>query len=1141
MAEALMKNIIFPNKLVQLEETFYNGHLLESETYIGGRVECMHNGVYRNDLETEFFLDPKAYEDLITKTNDISRFFVQHEMGKNPDDVVNIDAVNSAIISKLSDFAYQKTPRLVCKPLIYHVDVAAMYPNIILTNRLQPVSVVNDKICSSCIFNDKANNCQRTMEWEWKGEYYPLNRGEFERIKLNHKVNPNHTKIEAQVALRKAVREYSMKHYKKSYEHKNEMRKDIVCMRENPFYVDTVRAFRDRRYEFKAKVKVWAKAYQKHKDDPEESKKAWNLMTLYESLQLAHKIILNSFYGYVMRRGSRWYSMEMAAMVTHTGSNIIQNARNLLIKIGKPLELDTDGVWTLLPSGFPETFEFEFKDGSKSTMSFPCTMCNLIIYDPYKNTQYQTAKIGQPMKFNTATEMSIFFEIDGPHKCMVIPAAREEDKVLKKRYAVFDHKGKLSEVKGFEIKRRGELKIIKIFQSEIFSQYLKGSTLKECYEFCAQTCNKWLNILRTQGEGMTEEEILDLIAESKFLSKNITEYDNRRGVALTAAKRMSEILGPEILEGQGLNVKYIMTTKPTGVPLNERSIPTVIFAIKDEPIKLKMLRRWLKDNRLEEADLKSIVDWGYYIERLSNTMQKMVTISAAYQGIENPVPFIQHPKWLEAKIKRDNNTNPQTKLSSFFGAKKVSDIEDIIEERRPPRMANKMDIEKEPAGKKSSAQKELEEYLPQTSYDENFNTWLSEQKKFWRQNRQRRKAGLRESSTSKLPKEINSFFKHTEQQIQRMNWYILAVTAGDGPGEFNLWVSLESGFVPIKVKIDRTFYIHTYTKNTEMPSNFKKSNKVLPREKKNLGLYEVTVSEASFQEKKNVFESYLLNTDFEGIYETNMDLDFKFISKFGMACKVAQGGFRDEQGFYNSKDLASLPYSPKMAAIDKSQLPMIQMVIVPFLTDRIVCILNEKYFRITVILFHQGRFENVGVLKKAILDRLSVSGRKEEYSIEILQEVHKRDSETDVPKQTLTKQIIKNEEIMNKNFMICVVGRYLFSDFFDQISASHPIISITSPEYSNFSAKWSSLDWHVKGLEFIGSVLESMESQISARIDIAEHLNIPLCNLPENWSLFSSDVLYSRLLNKHNMIHWCSSNDFPDLGNGDVGNLPRYP
>ena len=51
---------------------------------------------------------------------------------------------------------------------------------------------------------------------------------------------------------------------------------------------------------------------------------AADMVVLYDSLQLAHKCILNSFYGYVMRKGARWYSMEMAGVVTYTGAQIIQ-------------------------------------------------------------------------------------------------------------------------------------------------------------------------------------------------------------------------------------------------------------------------------------------------------------------------------------------------------------------------------------------------------------------------------------------------------------------------------------------------------------------------------------------------------------------------------------------------------------------------------------------------------------------------------------------------------------------------------------------------------------------------------------------------------------------------------------------------
>lgn len=35
----------------------------------------------------------------------------------------------------------------------------------------------------------------------------------------------------------------------------------------------------------------------------------------------------------------------MAGIVCHTGANIITEARKLVEKIGKPLELDTDGTW----------------------------------------------------------------------------------------------------------------------------------------------------------------------------------------------------------------------------------------------------------------------------------------------------------------------------------------------------------------------------------------------------------------------------------------------------------------------------------------------------------------------------------------------------------------------------------------------------------------------------------------------------------------------------------------------------------------------------------------------------------------------------------------------------------------------------
>lgn len=80
--------------------------------------------------------------------------------------------------------------------------------------------------------------------------------------------------------------------------------------------------------------------------------------------------------------------MEMAAMVTYTGAKIIQESKILMDKLGKPLELDTDGIWTLLPKGFPETFSLTTTTGETLNLAFPCSLMNWTIYDKYKNTQY---------------------------------------------------------------------------------------------------------------------------------------------------------------------------------------------------------------------------------------------------------------------------------------------------------------------------------------------------------------------------------------------------------------------------------------------------------------------------------------------------------------------------------------------------------------------------------------------------------------------------------------------------------------------------------------------------------------------------------------------------------------------------------
>jgi len=62
-------------------------------------------------------------------------FALEIELSTSKDDVTNYDEVKQMIIDQLTAIK-TKCPVMDEEPLIYHVDVAAMYPNIILSNRL---------------------------------------------------------------------------------------------------------------------------------------------------------------------------------------------------------------------------------------------------------------------------------------------------------------------------------------------------------------------------------------------------------------------------------------------------------------------------------------------------------------------------------------------------------------------------------------------------------------------------------------------------------------------------------------------------------------------------------------------------------------------------------------------------------------------------------------------------------------------------------------------------------------------------------------------------------------------------------------------------------------------------------------------
>lgn len=142
--------------------------------------------------------------------------------------------------------------------------------------------------------------------------------------------------------------------------------------------------------------------------------------------------------------------MEMGGIVCYTGANIIMKAREIIEQVGRPLELDTDGIWCILPASFPEnvTIYTTQEKKKKLIVSYPNAVLNSMVKEHFTNDQYHELVDPERLNYEQRSENSIFFEVDGPYKAMVLPASKEEGKKLKKRYAVFNFDGSLAELKG---------------------------------------------------------------------------------------------------------------------------------------------------------------------------------------------------------------------------------------------------------------------------------------------------------------------------------------------------------------------------------------------------------------------------------------------------------------------------------------------------------------------------------------------------------------------------------------------------------------------------------------------------------------------------------------------------------------------
>ncbi|KEF59736.1 DNA polymerase epsilon catalytic subunit A [Exophiala aquamarina CBS 119918] len=1171
MVQAYQKNIVLPNKHKEPREAFWEGHLLDSETYVGGHVESIEAGVFRADIPVNFAIDKTAIDELIQDLDAALKFCITVEEKKSMDDVTNYDEVRTQIIEKLNNL--KETPNRNERPLIYHLDVASMYPNIMTTNRLQPDSMISESDCAACDFNRPGKTCDRRLPWAWRGEFLPTKRDEYNMIRtavMNESFPgkfpqaPRRTfqelSLDEQAAtVRKRLQDYSKKIYHKIHDSKTIEREAIICQRENPFYVNTVRDFRDRRYDFKGQQKVWkgkTEALKSSRASASEIDEAKKMIILYDSLQLAHKVILNSFYGYVMRKGSRWYSMEMAGVTCLTGAHIIQMARELVERIGRPLELDTDGIWCMLPATFPENVVFTLKNGKKMAISYPCVMLNHLVHARFTNHQYQTLVDPGTFKYETHSDNSIFFEVDGPYKAMILPTSKEEDKNLKKRYAVFNHDGTLAELKGFEVKRRGELKLIKIFQTQIFKFFLEGTTLAETYGAVARVANRWLDVLHQHGSTLADEELIDLICENKSMAKTLEEYGAQKSTSITTAKRLAEFLGDQMTKDKGLNCKYIISARPRNTPVTERAIPVAIFSA-DENVKRFFLRKWLKDDPAD-MDPRNVIDWDYYLERLGSVIQKLITIPAALQKVRNPVPRVAHPDWLQKRINAKDDKFKQKKMTDLFEKRPLversvnlldhrlpatGDIEDALNAELKPRTQPFKPVKRKADDMTAKVLIDPYAELPSDApaADENYAGWLNYQKKKWKVQKQAR--ARRRQLFGERPNvgtdSISNFFRNQAELLFINTWHVLHFRQGDLPGEVTAFVLIGKKIHALNIKVPRTLYLNLKgdeIPNVEVPEcEVEKVNHVLPNGHPSTHLFQLTMSEDTYLHEAESVALLCNHYSVEGVYERGLPLSMRAMLKLGNMCSFDESqkgvlGKGLEQGF----DLSALMRSDAQSTYleDPSWMGYVYLYHVTAGDRTVFALFSSTKTDAHIVVLSRSRdaqLPNADKLygeqyrQKQQDDTLlsSLFDYQPSLHFKVSQVITKRKAHLEIS-DTLKKW--RSDETKPTMLLLQTTSsKQLMHDI--RITKEYPILCLPTEQGD---ADLPSLGWQAFIFKRLISHYFSVNGWLTHLIELARYGDVPVCNLEKDDPRFLIDLAYARRLKKNNVVLWWSDNPRPD-------------
>lgn len=333
------------------------------------------------------------------------------------------------------------------------------------------------------------------------------------------------------------------------------------------------------------------------------------------------------------------------------------------------------------------------------------------------------------------------------------------------------------------------------------------------------------------------------------------------------------------------------------------------------------------------------------------------------------------------------------------------------------------------------------------------------------------------------------------------------------------------------------------TSEEDGKTTWKKVHRVLPRSRPVYHLYQYQVPEETFKENRLGMLVDLAAPDIEGIYETQMTLEFRALMNLGCICAVQRAEARiiasssktnTDSFSINQLEFKSQVQFPYLKSGGNLKKIYLYQHTVPSGKKSMWGLFLTPISKALILVFDTVRTNQMPTMKNLYQTERAALMDGQELNDDKLPP---NDISFDVHVEVDLKQVYRHIQRALTHYkqekkgptVLCIQSAI------PAVSLNQQIISLldfpqTQIHITDDASLLTGLDWQKNGVKSMVRHFLNLTTVFDLMLEQCRYFHVPIGNMPADPIIFGADLFYARQLQKHNFILWWSSSNRPDLG-----------